>query len=450
MAFAAAAAARRSLASRFSNHLTRRLHPALPHLLPSGDDPRDQSPLSPPPGPQSPRFPLPESSRTPKTLLPLLPFGTHLAGPPRRGFSSASSSPSGAGFDVSTVLSDATDAAAAVAASATPGSFPSEVALAVEGSSLSTTAVQYLIDAVHSCTGLNWWLSIALSTVVLRCTLFPLSIMTMRGVLGMKQEILEVAKLMKSANNEETTNKAADGVIHLLKRLGLPCFVTILSPYSFMTLYFAISNMVEKVPSLKEGGAFWFTDLTTPDALYIFPVMTSLFLVIGLEFSSHYRKTPLSKEEKIAMHIMRTSFLLTAPLTAMLPQAFSCYFVTWSITGLVHRIVIRQPAVKKLLFGDLTKPTGLQSDGSKGTAAEDSTERTKATDASDCDSMERTKATHASVLSSDGSKGPAAKDSPRPIERTKATTDASVHRTERTKTSDASAHTRLRPKICTR
>lgn len=41
--------------------------------------------------------------------------------------------------------------------------------------------------------------------------------------------------------------------------------------------------MVEKLPSLKEGGAFWFTDLTAPDALYIFPAITALSLMIRLE-----------------------------------------------------------------------------------------------------------------------------------------------------------------------
>jgi YidC/Oxa1 family membrane protein insertase len=34
--------------------------------------------------------------------------------------------------------------------------------------------------------------------------------------------------------------------------------------------------MIEKVPSFKEGGAFWFTDLTTPDELYILPVLISM------------------------------------------------------------------------------------------------------------------------------------------------------------------------------
>jgi membrane protein insertase Oxa1/YidC/SpoIIIJ len=41
--------------------------------------------------------------------------------------------------------------------------------------------------------------------------------------------------------------------------------------------------MVEKVPSLKGGGALWFTDLTTPDSLYILPVLTGLTALATVE-----------------------------------------------------------------------------------------------------------------------------------------------------------------------
>ena len=41
--------------------------------------------------------------------------------------------------------------------------------------------------------------------------------------------------------------------------------------------------MAEKVPSFKSGGAYWFVDLTTPDALYIFPVLTALTFLITVE-----------------------------------------------------------------------------------------------------------------------------------------------------------------------
>lgn len=43
--------------------------------------------------------------------------------------------------------------------------------------------------------------------------------------------------------------------------------------------------MVEKVPSFKDGGAFWFSDLTTADPLYMLPVLTSLTFLATVEVS---------------------------------------------------------------------------------------------------------------------------------------------------------------------
>ena len=41
--------------------------------------------------------------------------------------------------------------------------------------------------------------------------------------------------------------------------------------------------MAEKVPSFKEGGALWFTDLTTSDPYFILPVMSGLFTLATIE-----------------------------------------------------------------------------------------------------------------------------------------------------------------------
>jgi membrane protein insertase Oxa1/YidC/SpoIIIJ len=52
--------------------------------------------------------------------------------------------------------------------------------------------------------------------------------------------------------------------------------------------------MAEKMPSFKHGGALWFTDLSTPDALYIFPVITALSFLVVVEVSTSFPKTLLS------------------------------------------------------------------------------------------------------------------------------------------------------------
>ncbi|CAN6248224.1 unnamed protein product [Urochloa humidicola] len=142
---ALARAARRSLAPRLSGCLLG----ALPHLLTahsSGDATTTPSPIhSPRPLFRSPHIPLPQSSRT----ASLFPFGVHLAGAgaSRRGFSSLPP------YGVPDAGPALTDAAAGPAA---PTSFPSEVAWIAEDSSLPVAAIQHLIDAVHSFTGLNW------------------------------------------------------------------------------------------------------------------------------------------------------------------------------------------------------------------------------------------------------------------------------------------------------
>lgn len=50
-------------------------------------------------------------------------------------------------------------------------------------------------------------------------------------------------------------------------------------------LVWQIGNMAEKVPSFKTGGAYWFLDLTTPDAMYVFPVLAAMTFLLTVEVS---------------------------------------------------------------------------------------------------------------------------------------------------------------------
>ncbi|XP_044449555.1 mitochondrial inner membrane protein OXA1-like isoform X2 [Triticum aestivum] len=329
MAFAAAA--RRSLASpRISDCLSRRFHPALPQLLPSNSigDPRKPSPLPLPPAPRPLRFSF-SPCGTAQTL-DLLPFGIHLlAGPPRRGFSSSSRD-----IDFADVLTGAANAWPPVAA---PASFPGEVALAAGDSSIAVAAVQHLIDAVHSFTGGFPLLYPQCSYGLCRAHC---------GCLPGNEYMLGLASY-------------------------LPLIVT---PYTLITLHIAVSNMVDNVPSLKGGGAFWFTDLTTPDALCIFPMITSLFIMLTseLKYSASKKCEKCSRTmHKEAREALRVISLLSMLLTATLPQAISCSLVTWSSLSLAERIALEQPAVQKVLYGTPLKQRRCSCDGQKGPTAED-------------------------------------------------------------------------------
>lgn len=53
----------------------------------------------------------------------------------------------------------------------------------------------------------------------------------------------------------------------------------------FLSFFFAIQNMAQHILSLNDGGILWFTDLSTPDNTYCFPVLTALTFYFNLMVS---------------------------------------------------------------------------------------------------------------------------------------------------------------------
>ncbi|GFQ00071.1 mitochondrial inner membrane protein oxa1 [Phtheirospermum japonicum] len=80
-----------------------------------------------------------------------------------------------------------------------------------------------------------------------------------------------------------------------------------------------INNMAEKVPFFKEGGIFWF-DLTTPDTMYIFPVLMALTFWITVECNAQegLEGNPTAGTIKTVFRVFAT---LKIPLTASFPKS---------------------------------------------------------------------------------------------------------------------------------
>ncbi|KAG8092319.1 hypothetical protein GUJ93_ZPchr0012g21955 [Zizania palustris] len=345
-------AARRGLASRLSHHLTRRLHhPATPHLIASHSSDESPNPSSPPPPPpQLPPFhsPLPRRSRTGQILNHLHPFSLmHLSGPQRRSFSSASPAP-----DASTPAGEV-DAAAGVLADAAAAPFPGEVAAAAADSFFPVAALQHLIDAIHTFTGLNWWACIALTTVLIRCATVPLLLNQLKvtAKLNALKPEMEAIKDEMNAGDPKSSKEGKYKMTALFQKHG----VSPLSPLKglliqgpiFMSFFFAIRNMVEKVPSFKGGGTLWFTDLTTSDTLYIFPVLTGLtfLLTVELNVQQGMEGNPMASSKM--KNFSRAMALMTVPFTMEFSKGIFCYWITSNLFSLTYGIVIRRPAVSK-------------------------------------------------------------------------------------------------------
>ncbi|XP_004244633.1 mitochondrial inner membrane protein OXA1-like [Solanum lycopersicum] len=231
-----------------------------------------------------------------------------------------------------------------------------EVANAAADSYLPVKALQYLIDYVHIFTGFDWWASIIATTIVIRCITLPLMINQLKATTKfaiLKPKLDEINEEMQSRGMAPAA--VAEGQQRMqaaMKEHGVTPFtplkgILIQGPV-FVSFFMAISNMVEKVPSFKQGGVLWFTDLTVTDSMYIFPVLTALTFWITVECNAQegLEGNPSAKTIK---NVSRAFAALTIPFTAGFPKAVFCYWMTSNLFSLSYGLLVKRPAVKKFL-----------------------------------------------------------------------------------------------------
>ncbi|KAH6820495.1 inner membrane OXA1-like protein [Perilla frutescens var. hirtella] len=229
-----------------------------------------------------------------------------------------------------------------------------EVAIAAADSFPPVAALQYLIDYVHCFTGFDWWASIVVTTLIIRWLQLPLLINQLKST-----SKFTLLKPQLEAVKEEMQNKGmspsavAEGQAKmkaLFNEYGVspltPLKGLLISAPIFCSFFFAVTNMTEKVPSFKEGGILWFIDLTTPDSLYVFPILTALTFWIMVECNAQ-EGMEANPSAGIIKNVCRVFAVLTVPLTASFPKAIFCYWITSNLFSLVYGLVMKNSEVKK-------------------------------------------------------------------------------------------------------
>ncbi|XP_058100394.1 mitochondrial inner membrane protein OXA1-like isoform X1 [Magnolia sinica] len=356
---------RRSISSKFTL-LTRRCHPSFTHLLLHDDNDKIHSgPVADPSQTQNGNFLQREFHRNYNHAT----AGLGALFRERRGFASSlplglgpsfcsySSSTIGDGSDKVEYMSDVasvfTEKSMEVAV--VQATVASEVAVAAADSFLPVAFLQYFIDGVHNVTGLNWWAAIALTTLMIRCATAPLLINQLKAtskLTQMRPHMEEIKQQMEDSMDPKAAAEGQKRMMALFQEYGVTPFTPLKGLFIqgpvFISFYLAVTNMVEKVPSFKGGGAFWFSDLTTPDTLYIFPVLTALsfLLTVELNMQEGLEGNPVAGTMK---KFSRIFAVLTVPFTMSFPKAIFCYWITSNLFSLVYGLVIKRPSVKKLL-----------------------------------------------------------------------------------------------------
>ncbi|KAM0059867.1 putative membrane insertase YidC/ALB3/OXA1/COX18, membrane insertase YidC/Oxa1 [Helianthus debilis subsp. tardiflorus] len=254
-------------------------------------------------------------------------------------------------YDMADVLADKT-----VEVVSTQAPAVSEVAVAAADSWIPVAALQYAIDGIHSFTGLNWWASIVITTLVIRTLMIPIMINQLKATTKLTILRPQLEEIKQEMQDKGMSPSAVAEGQEKMKRVFSQHGVSTFTPLKgllfqgplFVSFFLAIQNMVEKVPSFKTGGTSWFLDLTTADPFYMLPCLTAFTFWITVEFNMQegLEGNPAAATMK---NVSRGFAALTVPLTASFPKALFCYWITSNLFSLVYGAIIKKPSVKKML-----------------------------------------------------------------------------------------------------
>ncbi|XP_077332565.1 cytochrome c oxidase assembly protein COX18, mitochondrial isoform X2 [Lithobates pipiens] len=143
----------------------------------------------------------------------------------------------------------------------------------------------------------------------------------------------------------------------LIMWIQIPMWIFVslaLRNFSFCTNESTTGSMRYYFHQLQEGGALWFPDLTVPDSTWILPISLGLINLLIVEIFS-LRKTELSKFQRYLSNFIRAVSVVMIPIAASVPSCMALYWVSSSLVGLSHNLLLKSPAVQRIFRVPRTK-----------------------------------------------------------------------------------------------
>ncbi|XP_053684905.1 mitochondrial inner membrane protein OXA1L [Sabethes cyaneus] len=216
--------------------------------------------------------------------------------------------------------------------------------------------VQNCMEFMHIGCDLPWWGCIAIGTLCVRTLLFPLVIASQRNAAKMNNNMPQMQLLQmrmteaRQAGNAIDSARYAQEMVQFMKEKKLNPLKNMLVPLAqapiFISFFMGLRQMANApVESLREGGLFWFMDLTVCDQFYILPIITSMtmFLTIELGTDSARMSGPNMQTVK---YVLRAMPLFIFPFTINFPGVILCYWVCSNFFSLVQVGFLRIPKVR--------------------------------------------------------------------------------------------------------
>ncbi|KAI9586814.1 hypothetical protein GQX74_002661 [Glossina fuscipes] len=234
---------------------------------------------------------------------------------------------------------------------------------------------QSLVD-IHDFTGLPWWASIVISTILFRSLVtLPLTVYQHEITARLEKISLEmpaiVNELKKEANLAMKTFKWTEQQTKMLRKQWKTLVIrenchpakTFIVLWGQIPLWIfqsvALRNLVNMLPDptslqaqivvteMTIGGFGWIPNLTEVDNSYILPVTLGIINLAIIEVQSMIRTRPATRFQKFVTNIFRGLSLLMVPIACTVPSALTVYWVSSSCYGLTQNLLLMSPGARR-------------------------------------------------------------------------------------------------------
>jgi YidC/Oxa1 family membrane protein insertase len=193
-------------------------------------------------------------------------------------------------MDASPIITDSTSAATAIGKAALQYGDFKAIGLC---NYTPPGVLERLFEALYISAGLPWWATIASSCLLIRGVLAPFTFNNFRTTAVMRQIQPEVKELMsryqtaKQMGDQEQSQFYMKQLMDLYALHGVqpaaPLGTALLTAPIFISFFMSLDKMTKlPVESFREGGLWWFQDLTVPDPYYILPITASAIFLSNI------------------------------------------------------------------------------------------------------------------------------------------------------------------------
>jgi YidC/Oxa1 family membrane protein insertase len=200
----------------------------------------------------------------------------------------------------------------------------------------------------------NWGVSIIILTVVINLALLPLRITSMKSALKMQKlqpQMKAIQERFKKLPMRDPKRQEMNAEIgELYKREGVNPAGGCLPLIIQMPFLFAFYSMLANAIELRQAPFFWLHDLSSPDKLFIMPVVIVISTYLMQKMTPNSGMDP--KQQQMMTLMMP---LMIGWFSFNLPSGLSVYWTVGNIIGIVQQYLMNKSSLGQEMRAEMEK-----------------------------------------------------------------------------------------------